>query len=579
MHLAHIDFSGFRSCHSTTVWFKHDLTVLIGENNAGKSNVVDAIRLITTTADGRRTRYCEIADVNTDTDESSFTLSAVYKGLSLAEQALMVTASMGIGTKAISHQLRFDLPVAGNRRGRTSWTVGANKSLEPEPAARDRIRHVYLPPLRDAEASLNSGSSDRIEFVMRTLAEGDEVEELEALAASAFANLGNHALIQRMDTAVSQELGTVTAGSIPHGSKLGFADPVLRQLARALRMKLGEHGVDPTDLASSGLGYANLLFLATVVVELSATRDADLTVFLVEEPEAHLHPQLQVAVLDFLRGALDRDEVPGAVQVIITTHSPQLASAVPSEHLQILKRAQHTSGDTAARQTRAVPIWALALDPQDRRKVDRYLDATRSAMLFGPRVMLVEGIAEALLVPSIARRILDDDEFARFRGSTLVAIDGVDFAPYVKVLLSCHDDACIADQVVVVTDEDPEAPGDRTAALESLATSLGSEMRLQIATATNTLEAALYEAGNGSPIKAAFLDQRPKSTHVWDEYVESVNPAARASGVVDMIRDKRVLKGDLAQSIAAFVDNVDQPFTTPDYLEAAIRAIVKVRET
>ena len=210
-------------------------------------------------------------------------------------------------------------------------------------------------------------------------------------------------------------------------------------------------------------------------MELEATHDADLTIFLVEEPEAHLHPQLQTAVLDFLTGAARHEvDAPGEIQVIVTTHSAQLAAAVPAAHVAVIKAPYVVGADPPARCSAAVPAWMLDVPDDHRRKVDRYINATRSPMLFGPRVLLVEGIAEALLLPPLARRVLTiDDDFARFRGVALVAIDGVDFEPYLRLLLSQHDGVCIAERVVVITDKDPTAPGDRVARLGELAQELG----------------------------------------------------------------------------------------------------------
>ena len=592
MHLARIDFLNFRSCRSSSIELRPDLTVLIGENNAGKSNAIDAIRLLTNTADGRRNRFCEPADLTFGSDESSFSLRATYEGLSDAEQAIMLAASDGIDTAAISHRLTFQLPGAGQRRGRSAWTVGENDAIDPEPAARERIRHVFLPPLRDAEQALGSAAGDRIEFVLRSLADDDDLDTLEDAAQSAESGLRTHPLLARLDHNVRAELSTVTTGSIPHTSELSFVETDLRRLARSLRMKLAEHGLDPADLSHSGLGYANLLYLATVVVELAATRDADLTLFLVEEPEAHLHPQLQVAVLDFLRGSLDRDDVAGSVQVVISTHSPLLASAVPSKHLAVLKHSTNRTppeedGPTPTPETAAVPVWQLAIPEPQHRKVDRYLDATRSAMLFGPRVMLVEGLAEAILIPALAKRELTDpDDLARFRAATIVAIGGVDFEPYLRILLTRYRNECIAHRVHVVTDEDPTTPGDRRAALTSIAETLGSAEQLSIAVAPITLEAALVAAGNETVMRDAFIALHPRSANEWENYVSDLPPNERPAGAVQLFSDKSVRKGDFAQTVAGLLDPTntapdeeEKPptvaWTTPQYLLDAIRELAQ----
>lgn len=593
MHLSLLEISNFRSCRDTNVWLQPDLTVLVGENNSGKSNLIDAIRLATSPSDGRRSRYCELSDLSFASDLAHFEIRGVYGGLSHAEQAQFISASNGVGTGEIAYRLRFDAPEPHARRGRTSWTVGANDAIDPEPAARERIRHVYLPPLRDAQQVLASGSGERIEFVLHALAAGDELEALESSAADAFDGLGEDPLITRANDSIAARVTDLSRGSIPHVSQLGFVEPKLRQLARALRVKMGEAGLDPVDLSHSGLGYANLLFLATVVVELEATHDADLTLFLVEEPEAHLHPQLQTAVLDFLVAAA-RQGADGAadIQVVVTTHSAQLASALSASHVEVIKAAtavladpageaaeegeaddEEGAGEVEVRCTRSVPIWRLDVEDHHRRKVDRYLNATRSPMLFGPRVILVEGIAEALLLPSLAKRHLaEPDQLARFRGVALVPIDGVDFEPYLRLLLTPHEDLCIAERVIVITDLDPEAPGDRVAALLELAADLGADDRIVIEAAEITLEASLYSAGNEECLRAGFLAQRPQSQHIWDDLV-ALPPADQPAGLIEIFQEKRISKGDFAQHVAAKVESPDQ-FETPPYLLAAVMAAI-----
>ena len=390
------------------------LNILVGENDAGKTGIIDAIRQVLLTTSYESIRLFE-QDFHIQGANRSHTLNieATLCGLSPDQEASVLewlTFNNDGSCSLILHlEARYHPPQATKRaRVDTIVRAGINGTgSEIGFAVRELVRATYLRPLRDAEAELRSGRQSRLSQILGAHNDisGQEVNDFDksqpqnipdrlvGLMAFAQHHLGDHEVIKGVEKDINDNYlsqfafsGDLLQSRIRIAPDLALT-PILEKFELSL---LPGVGIDPDARCARGLGYNNALFMAT---ELVLLRDGEeLALLLVEEPEAHLHPQLQERVMDLLKAHSNEEQAHKRVQVIITTHSPSLVSNARIEDMTLVHKAQTFS--LAAGKTK--------LKRTDYSFLRRFIDATKANLFFARGVMMVEGPAEAILLPAIA---------------------------------------------------------------------------------------------------------------------------------------------------------------------------------
>lgn len=422
MYLRHIRACNFRAFGDDGTAPKLDLelnpglNILVGENDAGKTGIVDSIRQVLLTTSYENIRLLE-QDFHIQGSQRSSTLwiEATLCELSKEQQATVLewlTLETDGSCSLIIHLQAKFYPAKAPRRARVDMQLRAGKDgagQEIGYAVRELIRATYLRPLRDAEAALRSGRQSRLSQILAAHNEiaGQEIndfqknepdnvpENLVGLMAFAQHHLGEHKVIKGVQDDINNNyLSGFSFNGDPLKSRIRIApDLSLTSILERFELSLQPNGsVHPDERCARGLGYNNALFMAT---ELVLLRDGeDLALLLVEEPEAHLHPQLQDQVMGLL---VQHSKAPAngerRVQVIMTTHSPSLVSSADVETITLVHKAQ----------TYPLRAGQTKLKKTDYTFLQRFIDATKANLFFARGVMMVEGPAEAILLPTLAQ--------------------------------------------------------------------------------------------------------------------------------------------------------------------------------
>jgi putative ATP-dependent endonuclease of OLD family len=429
---------------------KPGLTALVGENDTGKTAVMDAVRFALGTRDQEFMRV-EESDFhqppNGTPRKNEIRVRCKFAALSPSDIAAF-TEYLTYETKdnvTISVLYINWRAVAGFRGSRRFITVetrsgcaAGGPSLDPE--SRVLLCATYLRPLRDAERALSAGRGSRLSQILQHTKEvkehgGDydhanpptDPSTLSVLGIADYANalLGEHAGIRNARNRLNDKflkelsfLGKTLEGYISVSGSKGDPSVRLRQLLEKLELELREG--DSTATANRGLGSNNLLFMACELLLLGSEAEG-FPLLLVEEPEAHLHPQRQLRLMQFLQQKANEARADGqTIQIIVTTHSSNLASSIQLENLVLLSGGK------------AFPLCAgrTELDPSDYGFLSRFLDVTKANLFFARGLMIVEGDAENILLPMLAR-ILQRD-FTR-NGVSIVNVGGVGLRRFARI--------------------------------------------------------------------------------------------------------------------------------------------------
>ncbi|MCI1580604.1 MAG: AAA family ATPase [Clostridium beijerinckii] len=414
MYLSEIKIEGYRIFNKTAIIsLNKGLNLFVGENGCGKSSVIDAIRLLLNEDEYSRNGINDeefYSSIDKKVRAEKISIKGKFADLS-EEKKIEYLTWLDEEYNAI---LNIDIIRKQDKRNnfrRTIWGGSSSNSFfEWEPL--NDIQCVYLPALRDAEKKLRANRGSRLARLLMNLAQDEMKEkrkngqlmEIENDVNEFNKELAKKKNIARANELINSSLERALGSVFGQSTKIQFNDLTYERIVEALRLVFfpsisANEEVVYRNLFENSLGYNNLIYLATILAEFEGLKEnyTSPRILLIEELEAHLHPQVQIKVLKYLEEqALNND-----IQIIITTHSTTIAAATPLKNIISLNIMKDGSIKPTA-------LKACKLEEKAERFINRWLDATKSTLLFSKGIILVEGLAEAMLIPKMAEIYLKE---------------------------------------------------------------------------------------------------------------------------------------------------------------------------
>lgn len=510
MYISKILIRNFRNFKNKEIEFNDGINVIIGHNNAGKTNLIKALSLVIDTQNPKRlevddfNKNLTLTELKANPPKISIELN-IKKGKE-EEPDDLVTISNWLTKLDSNYEALLTYEFFLPEKKQEDYIKEMALVADDDPKAIDKAWKVlkhnfirfyvykiwggepinqatadneslqkfdfqFLNAIRDVERDMLTGRNTLLREVFDFFmdyeikidgAKTPEQKHQEIKDRKIFFSEKADGLIQELSNRIEEGKKEILSYAKNTGASFNKATPNFEgsvsenEMYSVLKLIVEYETGIKIPATHNGLGYNNLIFMSLLLAKMQVNADVEyldsnakvFTTLAIEEPEAHLHPAMQYKFLKFLNANKKEKKVR---QIFVTTHSTHITSAVSLDEIICL---HNENGETLVGYPKKVFLNADGTENiKSKKYVQRFLDATKSDMLFAKKVLFVEGIAEQLLLSIFANYLeksLEDNHVA------IINVGGRYFNHFLN-LFDSHNENTIPKKVVCLTDRDPES--------------------------------------------------------------------------------------------------------------------------